>query len=34
VVADADILDSAELGRDARHNFDGVLAELAKLERK
>jgi hypothetical protein len=34
VVADADILDSAELGRDARHNFDCVLAVIAKLERK
>jgi hypothetical protein len=34
VVADADILDISNLGSDARHNLDGVLAELAKLERK
>jgi hypothetical protein len=34
IVADADILDVAELGSDGRHNLDGVLAELAKLERK
>lgn len=34
IVADADLLDAAELGPAARHNLDGVLAELAKLERK
>jgi hypothetical protein len=34
VVADADILDISNLGSDARHNLDGVLAELEKLERK
>jgi hypothetical protein len=34
IVADADILDTAEIGSDAGRNLDGVLAELAKLERK
>lgn len=33
VVADADLLDTAELGPQAAHNFDGVLEELAELER-
>ncbi|HEX5258166.1 MAG TPA: hypothetical protein VFW35_05225 [Sphingomicrobium sp.] len=33
VVADADLLNTAELGPDAAHNFDGVLEELAELER-
>lgn len=32
VVADADLLDAARLGRSARHNLDGLLAELAPLE--
>lgn len=32
VVADADLLDVDQLGADARHNLDGVLAELATLE--
>jgi hypothetical protein len=32
VVADADLLDVADIGRGARHNLDGVLAELARLE--
>ena len=33
VVADADLLDTANLGPKAAHNLDGVLAELAMLER-
>ena len=33
VVADADVLDVDRLGPDATHNLDGVLAELAALER-
>ena len=33
VVADADLLNADALGRAARHNLDGVLAELARLER-
>ena len=32
VIADADLLDVADLGRGARHNLDGVLEELARLE--
>jgi len=32
VVADADLLDTAVLGEKARHNLDGVLEELARLE--
>ena len=32
VVADADLLDAAELGPDAKHNLDGLLEELARLE--
>jgi hypothetical protein len=32
VVADADFLNSAELGPRARHNLDGLLEELANLE--
>ncbi len=31
-IADADLLDATELGPGAKHNFDGVLAELAQLE--
>jgi hypothetical protein len=34
VVADADLLDTARLGPDASHNLDGLLAELASLERR
>ncbi len=34
VVADADLLDTHRLGSDAAHNLDGVLEELASLERK
>jgi hypothetical protein len=34
VVADADVLDTAELGSKASHNLDGLLAELAKLEQR
>jgi hypothetical protein len=34
VVADADLLDTAVLGPKARHNFDGLLAELAALEHR
>lgn len=34
VVADADILDAAELGAASAHNLDGVLAELARLEQR
>ena len=33
VVADADFLDTARLGKPARHNLDGLLSELAGLER-
>ena len=33
VVADADFLDSGHLDRRAAHNLDGLLAELARLER-
>jgi hypothetical protein len=33
VVADADLLDTPELGPEAAHNLDGVLEELAELER-
>jgi hypothetical protein len=32
IVADADFLDIGRLGREARHNLDGLLAELASLE--
>lgn len=32
IVADADLLDVDRLGRDAPHNLDAVLAELATLE--
>ena len=32
IVADADLLDTDRLGPDAKHNLDGVLAELARLE--
>ena len=32
VVADADFLDAARLGPDARHNLDALVAELASLE--
>jgi hypothetical protein len=32
VVADADLLDSDRLGREAAHNLDGLLEELAKVE--
>jgi len=34
VVADADFLDVGELGPGARHNLDGLLEELANLERQ
>ena len=34
VVADADFLDSAGIGRGARHNLDGLLGELAQLEER
>jgi|SRR6185369_7731815 hypothetical protein len=33
VVADADFLDTARLGKPAQHNLDGLLGELAGLER-
>lgn len=33
IVADADLLDLTHLDRGAEHNLDGVLAELAALER-
>jgi len=33
VVADADFLDTARLGTPAQHNLDGLLGELAALER-
>jgi hypothetical protein len=32
VIADADLLDTAELGSAARHNLDSILAELAEVE--
>jgi hypothetical protein len=32
VIADADLLDQARLGAGAAHNFDAMLAELARLE--
>lgn len=32
VVADADFLDTQELGKKARHNLDGLLEELAQLD--
>ena len=32
IVADADLLDTAELGPEAKHNLDGLLEELASLE--
>ena len=34
VVADADLLDTSELGSKAAHNLDGLLAELATLEHR
>jgi hypothetical protein len=33
VVADADLLDTRDLGASAAHNLDGLLSELARLER-
>jgi hypothetical protein len=33
IVADADLLDVDQLGPKARHNLDGLVAELANLER-
>ena len=33
VIADADFLDTARLGKPARHNLDALLVELAGLER-
>lgn len=33
IVADADLLDTTALGTDAKHNLDGLLEELADLER-
>ena len=33
VVADADFLDAARLGKPAKHNLEGLLGELAGLER-
>jgi hypothetical protein len=33
IVADADFLDTADLGSGSRHNLDAVLGELASLER-
>jgi hypothetical protein len=32
IVADADLLDTEQLGPGASHNFDGLLEELARLE--
>ena len=32
IIADADLLDTADLGKDANANLDALLAELAKLE--
>ena len=34
IVADADFLRGASLGRDAQRNFEGLLGELARLEAK
>jgi hypothetical protein len=34
IVADADLLDTADLGSGASHNLDGVLGELASLASK
>jgi hypothetical protein len=34
IVADADLLDTADLGSGSEHNLDGVLSELASLQRK
>ena len=34
VVADADLLDTGQLGGNAAHNLDGLLEELASLERR
>lgn len=34
IVADADFLDVARLGKGAEHNIDGLIAELAALERR
>ena len=34
VVADADLLDTSELGSNASHNLDGLLAELDTLDRR
>ena len=34
IVADADFLDVQRLGNDARGNLDGLLGEIARLERK
>ena len=34
VIADADFLDAGRLGPAARHNLDGMLAELASLEQQ
>jgi len=33
VVADADLIDSTRLGREANHNLDALMTELAELER-
>jgi hypothetical protein len=33
VVADADLLDAADLGSRGAHNLDGLLEELARLEK-
>jgi hypothetical protein len=33
VVADADLLDPDDLGRDAEHNLDAILSELSRLQR-
>jgi hypothetical protein len=33
VVADADLLDTPQFGPAAKHNLDGLLAELGRLER-
>jgi hypothetical protein len=34
IVADADLLDTADLGEVGAHNLAGLLAELARLESK
>jgi hypothetical protein len=34
IVADADLLDTRDLGGRAAHNLDGLLSELARLERR